>query len=273
MPDISAYLAQFAETWNLFIKWRLPAFLDDDNEDTRFGLIDGKPALARIMMPLVGALAGVCLYLPFWGMSLVFGHVAGGIAAAVLAPAAIEFATGWRGLSALTAYFQLRRAGASHEEAFLARPQSMTEPRPPVSMIGMLVIYALRMLMFGVLASVYCSFWFIIVLTGGYLVRMHLCGMNEPGGSVEDHWYPLPDERMQKYGWWIGFVVMLIAGVFHIPAALTGFLFAGCMAWLAKQLCLDSISGINRQAVDVFGYMAEIILLFVGVLLFTGPAL
>ena len=52
-----------------------------------------------------------------------------------------------------------------------------------------------------------------------------------------------------------------------------GFIFAGGIAWLAKQLCLDSISGINRQAVDVFGYTAEIILLFLGVLLFTGPAM
>mgnify|MGYP001836432597 CR=1 FL=1 len=70
-----------------------------------------------------------------------------------------------------------------------------------------------------------------------------------------------------------GLGVMLIAGIFHIPATLIGFIFAGGIAWLAKQLCLDSISGINRQAVDVFGYTAEIILLFLGVLLFTGPAM
>ena len=46
MFDIGAYLAQFSETWNLFIRWKLPAFIDD-NEDGWFGLIDGKPALAR----------------------------------------------------------------------------------------------------------------------------------------------------------------------------------------------------------------------------------
>ena len=272
MFDIGAYLAQFSETWNLFIRWKLPAFIDD-NEDGRFGLIDGKPALARIMMPLVGAVMGICLYLPLWGITAVFGHVAGAIAAAVLVPPAIELATGWTGLSALATYFQLRRAGASQEEALLARPQSMTEPRPPVSMIGMLTIYVLRMVMFGALGSVYCSFWFIVVLTGGYLVRMHLCGMNEPGGTVGDHYYALPDEKMQKYGWYAGLGVMLIAGIFHIPATLIGFIFTGGIAWLAKQLCLDSISGINRQAVDVFGYTAEIILLFLGVLLFTGPAM
>ena len=158
--------------------------------------------------------------------------------------------------------------------AFLAGDLfSMTEPRPPVSMIGMLTIYVLRMVMFGALGSVYCSFWFIVVLTGGYLVRMHLCGMNEPGGTVGDHYYALPDEKMQKYGWYAGLSVMLIAGIFHIPATLIGFIFAGGIAWLAKQLCLDSISGINRQAVDVFGYTAEIVLLFLGVLLFTGPAM
>ena len=65
----------------------------------------------------------------------------------------------------------------------------------------------------------------------------------------------------------------LLAGFFHIPAALLAFVMAGGIAWVAKQLCLDSISGINRQAVDVFGYTTEIILLFVGVLLFTGPSL
>ena len=112
MFDIGAYLAQFSETWNLFIRWKLPAFIDD-NEDGRFGLIDGKPALARIMMPLVGAVMGICLYLPLWGITAVFGHVAGAIAAAVLVPPAIELATGWTGLSALATYFQLRRAGAS----------------------------------------------------------------------------------------------------------------------------------------------------------------
>lgn len=144
MFDIGAYLAQFSETWNLFIRWKLPAFIDD-NEDGRFGLIDGKPALARIMMPLVGAVMGICLYLPLWGITAVFGHVAGAIAAAVFAPPVIELATGWTGLSSLATYFQLRRAGASQEEALFARPQSMTEPRPPVSMIGMLTIYVLRM--------------------------------------------------------------------------------------------------------------------------------
>ncbi len=271
MSDPGAYLAQFCGTWNLFVRWKLPA-LPDGDEGECFGTIDGKPALARIMMPLVGACMGICLYLPLWGVTAVFGHVVGGIAAALLVPAAVELATGWTGLSALSAYIQLRRGGASHEEAFLAKPFSMTEPRPPVAMIGMLIIYALRMLMFGVLASVHCSFWFIIVLTGGFLVRMHLCGMNRPGESVEDHYYALPDEKMQKYGWWIGFLVMLIAGIFHIPATLLGFLIAGGVAWLAKQLCLDSISGINRQAVNVFGYTAEIVLLFAGVLFFTGPS-
>ena len=270
MADIGLYLAQFSATWNLFIEWKLPSFITDNNEDEQVRLIDGKPALARIMMPLIGACMGILVYLPLWGITVVFGHVVGGIAAALLVPAAIEMATGWAGLSALTTYILLRRSGASHEEAFLAKPLSMTEPRPPVSMIGMLVLYALRMLMFGVLASVYCSFWFIIVLTGGFLVRMHLCGMNEPGGSVEDHYYPLPDERMQKYGWWIGLIAMLIAGFFHIPATLIAFLVTGGIAWLAKQLCLDSISGINRQAVDVFGYTAEIVLMFIGILFFTG---
>ena len=270
MSDPTSYLAQFCGTWNLFVRWKLtvPA-VGDREERSRFP--GGKPALARIMMPLVGACMGICLYLPLWGITAVFGHIVGGIAAALLAPAAIELATSWRGLSALATYIQLRRAGVDHDEAFLAKPLSMTDPRPPVAMIGMLIIYALRMLMFGVLGSVSCSFWFIIVLTGGFLVRMHLCGMNRPGESMDDHWYALPDEKMQKYGWWIGLGAMVIAGIFHIPAALLGFLIAGGIAWLAKQLCLETISGINRQAMDVFGYTAEIILLFAGVLFFTGP--
>lgn len=271
MAEWNALLAQFSETWNLFIRWKLPSFLEDA-EDNRFGVLNGRPALARLMLPAVGAVAGCCLYLPVWGITAVFGRIVGGIAAAVLVPLVIEFATGWSGLTALASYIRLRRQGVSHEEAFFAKPESMEEPRPPASMVMMLILYFLRMVMFGVLAAFYCPFWYIIVLTGGCLVRSHLCGMNEPGHFGE-HYYPLPDEKMQKYAWYLGLGIMILAGFFHIPAALLAFVMAGGIAWVAKQLCLDSISGINRQAVDVFGYTTEIILLFVGVLLFTGPSL
>ena len=76
MADWNALLAQFSETWNLFIRWKLPSFLEDA-EDNRFGILNGRPALARLMLPAVGAVAGCCLYLPVWGITAVFGRIVG----------------------------------------------------------------------------------------------------------------------------------------------------------------------------------------------------
>lgn len=262
---LNTYLSELAAAWNLVMK---PAFFRGERI-SELDEIDGHPALLRPMLPLVGALLGGILALPLWLLLVFFkSSLVAGIAGAVVATLAVELMTSWSGLNALSSYIDLRRRGASQEEAFLTTPGSMNEPRPGASMILMMTIYILRMIFFGLL-SVYAPFWFIIAFTGGYLVRADLGTLNVPGSS-ERAWIAVP-RGMEKRHWHVALCIMIPVGIFHLPSVILAFAVSWIIAWLGKNLCLDAVSGINRQAYEVLGYAGEMVLFFLGVLLFVAP--
>ena len=115
----------------------------------------------------------------------------------------------------------------------------------------------------------YAPFWFIIVFTGAYLVRAELGTLNMPG-NFGHPWIEVPP-GMEKRHWHVALCIMIPVGIFHLPSVILAFAVSFGIAWLGKNLCLEAISGINRQAYEVLGYAGEILLLFLGVLLFAAP--
>lgn len=265
---INTYLTEFAKAWNVFIRIPLPRFLSGNGESA-FPEIDGHPALLRPMMPLIGAVQGLALALLFWAAAwLPGGRLTAALFGGVAAPLVMELLTGWHGLNALASYCELRRRGASREEAFLTPPPPMTAPRSAPAMILVLTIYLARMVLFGV-AAYFAPFWFVPALTASWLVRADLGTLESPDRPGRP-WLAVPSGCEQRH-WHAALCVMLPAGILHPVAVLLAFALAWGMAWIAKNICLDTISGINRQAFAVFGCGAEMILLFLGGLLFAAP--
>ena len=262
-------LAEFAAAWNAFVRIPLPAFLSGDGEQSDYPLIDGHPALLRIMMPLIGFVMGLFVALPVWLLYLLpSGRMAAGFAGLLLVPLALEIMTSWSGLTALAGFFDSRRQGASMEEALSAAPGSINDSRSGGSAVLMMVLYLMRMIFCGVTAY-FSPFWFIVSLTGSWLVRADLASLNAPGGFGHS-WLAVP-RGMGKYHWYVAAGAMLAAGFMHPVGFILAYVVAWAFAWLSKNLCLESISGINRQALDVFGYCADLVLMFLGILLYAAP--
>ena len=261
-------LAEFTSAWNAFVRISLPAFLTGDDDNSDYPPIDGHPALLRIMMPLIGLTLGFFAALPLWVLHLLpSGRLAAGIAGLTILPLMLEVMTSWSGLTALSGFFDLRRQGASLEEALSSKPGSINESRSGGSMILMLTVYLVRMIFCGVL-GVFAPFWFMTFLIGGWLVRAELTTLNPPG-AMGRSWLAVP-RGLGKHHWYVAAGAMLASGFLYPLGCILAYLIAWAFVWLAKNLCLDSISGINRQAMDVFGYSAELILMFLGVLLYAA---
>lgn len=267
------YLAEFSAAWKTFIRIPLPAFLSGGRESD-YDEIDGHSALLRPMMPLIGTHLGLLTAFPLWLLNLFFhGHFAAGLAGAAVVPLALELLNSWGGLNALTSYIELRRQGASQEEAIRTAPVPMNAPRSGASMLMLMTLYFLRMVFCGVLAY-FSPVWFVIAFTCAWLVRAQLVSLNAPGGFGRA-WIETPRGWEQRH-WHIALAVLLVIGIlhfgiFHLFAALLAFGVAWAAAWYAGNLCLDAVSGVTRQALEIFGYAAEIVLLFLGVLLYAAP--
>ena len=207
---------------------------------------------------------------PLWVLALLpNGKVTASLAGAVIAPLFLEMALGWEELNALASFFDLRRHGATQEEALSTQPQSMNAPRGASSGIILMTIYILRMIFLGTL-SCFAPFWILVSLAGSWIVRAELLSMNEPGefGSpclkCAKGW--------EKRHWIIGLVAMFCGGIYHPFGVLLAFGVVWLLGWVAVNLCLETISGITKQALGVFACSTELVLFFLGLLLYAAPA-
>ncbi len=265
---IQTFLAEFAAAWNAFIRFPLPAFLSGDDERSEYLPIDGHPALLRIMMPLIGFLLGFLAALPLWAIRIFTDkNLTVGVAGMTVIPLVLEIANSWQGLTVLSNFLDLRRQGRPMDEALTVPPGSINDPRSGVSMILMMTLYLVRMVFCGVLA-VFAPFWFMVSLTGAWLVRAELTTLNQPG-KFGRPWLAVP-RGLGKHHWYVAAGAMLVCGFLYPFGILSAFLVSWAFSWLAKNLCLDTVSGIDRQLMDLFGYSAELVLMFLGILLYAS---
>lgn len=264
---INTFLSEFAGAWRMFIRLPLPIFLQ--GESNRFSPVDGQGSWIRPLLPLLGLVLGLFIILPLWVLTLLpSGRITSSLAAAVLAPLFLEIAMGWEELNALATFFDLRRHGATQEEALLAQPQSMNTPRGASSGIILMTIYILRMIFLGVLGC-FAPFWIPVTLAASWMIRAELLTLNKPGEfgtsclKCAGGW--------EKRHWITGLIAMFCVGFYHPFGVLLAFGVAWLLAWVAVNLCLESISGISKQALGVFACTSELILFFLGLLLYAAP--
>ncbi len=261
------FIAEFTAAWNTFVRLPLPAFLSGDGERSDFPEIDGHPALLRIMMPLIGFVLGVFAAVPLWVLHLLpSGRLTAGIFGMALIPLGLDGMTSWKGLIAFADFLNARRQGVSLEESLAMKTGSINDSRSGISMILMLTVYLVRMIFCGVLA-VFAPFWFIIALTGAWLLRAELCSLNQVG--ARGAWLAVP-RGLGKHHWYLGAGAMLAGGFLHPLGVILAFVVSWAGAWLAGNFCMDSISGVNRQALEIFGYASELLLMFLGILLYAA---
>jgi|GEM_PF-2419738 len=265
---IQTFLAEFSAAWNAFIRIPLPAFLTGDHNSSEYPMIDGHPALLRIMMPAIGLLLGFLAALLLWILRVFTErNLPVGIVGMTVIPLMLEIANSWQGLTALANFIDLRRQGSSVDDALSAAPVSINDSRSGGSMILLMTLYLIRMIFCGILA-VFVPFWFMVALTGAWLVRSELTTLNRPGDPGHP-WLKVP-RGLGKHHWYVAAVAMLVCGFLYPFGILSAFLVSWAFSWLAKNLCLETVSGINRQLLDLFGYSAELVLMFLGILLYAS---
>lgn len=271
-------LEQFRATWSIFMNKKLPELIHSPEKEVvayEEDSMENAPELARPLTPLVGALPGVALYIPTWILYHLFGTWAAGIFAGVCAPLCLEYLSGWRGLSNLADYINLRKNGFTQTVALLHENVDDEPERslPESSIILYITIYILRMALFAALGASGAAFWFVAALTGAYLARAELASAVIPGTETP---FLDPPERFSKWHWYIGGAVMLFFSAVsttwyvQLPALGTALILIWLVSWYALHLCLDQISGMTQRAIDIFGYTTEILLLILGTLFFTG---
>ena len=265
---VQTVLAEFSAAWRHFIHFPLPAFLSGDGERSAYRPIDGHPALLRIMMPLLGFVLGLFIALPLWGIGLLFpGRLISGMVGMTLVPLVLELAMSWEGLTALANFIDLRRQGVSLDDALAAAPAGIGEPRSGSSMILMMTVYLVRMIFCGVLA-IFVPFWFMMTLCGAWLVRAELASLSPADGN-DGLWLAVP-RGLGKHHWYAAAGAMLAGGFLHPVGLLLAFAVSWAYAALAKNLCRETASGVSRQMLNIFGYGAEFVLMFLGILLYAS---
>ena len=138
--------------------------------------------------------------------------------------------------------------------------------RKQTMMILLMTLYFLRMVFCSLLAAS-APFWLMIALTGAWLVRAQLSALETAGGKSP--LYEVP-RGLRKHHWYLAAGAMVVAGFLHPFGILLGFSVSWALACLAGNICRDSISGVNVRAVQVFGYAAELVMLFLGILFYAS---
>ena len=268
MSYSSNLIFQLAAAWDVFFTRKLPSFLYGEKGEVE--TIDGKPAQALMLLPLVGGLVGFFLGLPIWLVGLSGRPVAAALLGGVVIPLIVELLTNGRDGKALSLFLEARRKGKTVEEALTPEKTTKTGDIAGATP-GFLLkfsLYFIRMLMFGILAYFQAWFWYIVIFCCSFFLRAELSTLSEPGAFGKSTFLPFPYET-RKYHIYIALVISVLAGLFReIPFTLIGFGITALLTWLAKGVCLDTISGINKFAIRVFAYGIEIVMLFLGVLFY-----
>ncbi len=253
------FLRQFAAVWNYYSPVILPGTLFETpyTDDT-------PPPLMRPMLPVLGAVLALCAVIPVFLLGM-FGHPVAAITGGLLAPLLLEYLTGWAGLNALTEYIEARRNGAPQAEAL---PGSAEEYINGNNMIfTKITVYLFRCALFAALCWNGAAWWIVIAFTGAWLARAEMAtGKNAAG---EDFFRtPASAQKMHWLTAGIIFLVFALTAGWNVIPAVTAYAAAWGIGTYAVHLCAETPDGATDNAMNVFGYAAEILLLLLGVLIY-----
>ncbi len=251
-------LQQFAAVWNYYSPVILPGSLFETPYTD-----DNPPPLMRPILPVFGTVLALCAVVPVFILGL-FGRPAAAITGGLLAPLLLEYLTGWAGLNALTDYIEARRNGASQEDAL---PGFIEQQPDKNGIFTKITIYLFRCAMFAALCWCGAGWWIVIALTGAWLVRAEMAtGKNADG----EEFFRTPRAAANRH-WIVGGIVFLLfalTGNWNILPAATAFAVSWGIGTYAVHLCAETPDGATDNAMNIFGYTAELVLLLLGVLIY-----
>ena len=239
-------------------------------EKTQQKLSPAEYSLVVPVTPLVGAVEGLLI----WAVLILVQRIAGRTAAAILGaaviPPVLEYITGERGIRALFAFLIRRERGIAPME--ILRTGLEDKPDSPLflpeKMLMPTMILLLRSCLYAVIWLQSGGFWFLFTWTGVFLLFAELSLM--PGENMKDIFScPVSWSKRNCH-------VLCAAGVFLMAglalrepiAAGIGFFAAWAMARGAVRLQRRAGGKTDRAVMALYGIGAEILLLFLGVLLF-----
>ncbi len=259
------WFAQFSATWDLFVSVKLPAPLRGRRRDDEEELSDGLPEMARPMLPLVGALLGLCAFIPAWALLRLPGNPAAALVCGIALPAMLEYMTRGRALAAFASFMEGKWHGMTVGQAASRAPDSgFDEAKSPSGMILILSVYAFKAACVGALVFSSHPSWFIVAFAGAATVQAHLAGLPAPSGGVP--FMETPDRAWNRH-WHFAALAMLLGGIAELPAAIAALALAWGLSKFFERLWLSQLGCVNAKALLIAGFASELALLLLGVLL------
>lgn len=218
--------------------------------------------------PLAGAVAGLLI----WGVLALIQHIAGRTAAAIISaaviPPVLEYVTGELGVRALFGFqrwleqgykpMQILESGLEEEKSGpLVLPEKVMIPA---------VILLLRSCLYALICLRSGGVWFLFTWTGVFLLFAELSLL--PGRNTGTVSCPVRENQRNLHFLCAAGVFLIVGLVLREPVtAGIGFLAAWGLARGAAVLQNRAGGEIDRALMALYGIGAEILLLFLGVLL------
>lgn len=208
---------------------------------------------------VAGLLPGLLAAILCGAFVFCMGSVGGGILSAIFIPLFLELLTGWRGLEVTVRTVDRLIAGESFTQVLDAGKNPSAGMQLQILFAS---LYLLRMAIFGLIAASGNAVWFLYALGGAYLIRGEIL----TGDDVD------PDAP--QYGNWLVYIIScVIAGAlsFHF-SALASLPVAIILTILLLMGIRRILNAFSREVefwqMELFGYLAENLLLLAGLILF-----
>lgn len=218
--------------------------------------------------PLVGAVAGFLIWAVLTAAQRIAGRTAAAILGATVIPPVLEYVTGEQGVRSLFGFLrqreqgsepmQILRTGLDEEAEVLILPKKLLVPS---------VLLLFRSCLYAVLCLQHGGVWFLFTWTGVFLLFAELSLIpSRITGYVS---CPVRKNR-QNFHVFCAAGIFLIAGLASRELLFAGIGFFASWGLARGAAVLQGWAGgkIDRAVMALYGSGAEILLLFLGVLLF-----
>ena len=221
--------------------------------------------------PLAGAAAGLLIWAVLALAQRIAGRTAAALLGAAVIPPVMEYLTGERGIRALFTFMRCRERGYGSMRILGAGLDDGGDGPPilPEKMLIPAVILLFRSCLYAVICLQSGMSWFLYTWTGVFLLFAELSLM--PDRSTGAVSCPVRENGQNLHLFCAAGVFLLASLILRDPVtAGIGFFAAWGLARGAAVLQCRAGGEIDRAVMALYGLAAEILLLFLGVLLCRG---
>ena len=257
MRNINYWLTPFIKAWELLIDVKLPESLSVTKGNTHEETV-------LLNFPVVGAFVGFACYLIAWLLNIIPGKPISPYLAAIAITLGLEFITSGRYLSATISFIENKIASRSTIESLALMNDEFNTQRSSNGTLLLVSIFLIRVLCFSFIIQYNHPFWIIIATTLNYGEQAYLANDNDIRTS--ESFFELGQE-FNRNVWIITGAIILILGLFYIPAVSVALALAIFIGSKFKSYCNNKLGGTTSKIIGFSGYVIEIITLLVGLTL------